>query len=479
MAQYTTLLQPSHDEYNIDGSEQIADDRAAYDMQAQKPFEADTLNTEIMTYRPSTANWEESNEIQVRIGCTDEHWLDLQSLRLHLDFVIKKKDGQDYTAVVKDQKTYITSNLIPMLFSKIDVELDHTKMMINNCNYGLASAMLRILNNSSKEADFLKTSEYYQSHLANPNTETYTTADTNDDIPEETEENYSWRWELIDVGLKVSVEMEIFHYFLQQPKKLPPAVKFALKFTRNKSEKIFNWHSDLDANPPIVSFLDFYVRMKRVRLDADATVQRLDSITSKNAVVDMPITRYTTQTITIPKLTYVNITPLLSGNIPRRLAIGFVRNEAVSDSGHKRFDSLYFEDLGIERLFIKYDNKVYPKEGGYTLDQNALEGRQKKMAHRKIYMEVMRTWRGTHFDSELTFDQWQTLYNLYTFDLTPNMKSYNSLNYEQMKMIGDLSLEIIFKDAPRNDYSLVMLCEYNNTLSIDMQSMTPIFDFSN
>ena len=49
---------------------------------------------------------------------------------------------------------------------------------------------------------------------------------------------------------------------------------------------------------------------------------------------------------------------------------------------------------------------------------------------------------------------------------------------DRMKMIGDLSLEIIFNRAPANQYTIVMLFEYNNTVSVDMQSMTPIFDFS-
>ena len=104
MAQYTTLLQPTQGEYDVNGSERIADDRAAYDMQAQKPFEADTLNTEIMTNRPFTSNWQDSNEIQVRIGCTDEHWLDLQSLRLHVDFIEYSSDEEVVKKPVRKRK---------------------------------------------------------------------------------------------------------------------------------------------------------------------------------------------------------------------------------------------------------------------------------------------------------------------------------------------------------------------------------------
>ena len=90
----------------------------------------------------------------------------------------------------------------------------------------------------------------------------------------------------------------------------------------------------------------------------------------------------------------------------------------------------------------------------------------------------MNTWRGDHMDADLTYDKWTNWYNLFTFDLTPNMKAHKSTNYDQMKLVGDLSLEVIFHNRPANDYSVVMLCEYHNTCSIDMSTMTPIFDFS-
>ena len=475
MAQYTTLLPPQRDYATMDGAEQIAEDKSTFDLQAQRPFEADTLNTEVVTYRPFTTGWENSNEIQVRVGCTDYHWLDLKSMKLFLKFKIKKRNDDEFTTDVKGFNSLMTSNFANMLFRKVNIEIDNTKELINNCDIGTATAMLRILNNSTKDTEFLENSEYYHPHDVNPNEEAPTDADAVAAAGKE----LSWRWELIKESLEISIEMDIFHYFTQQAKMLPPAVKFALKFLRNKPEKLFNWHTSVAAMHPIVQFTDFYVEIRRVRLDSEATVQRIDSITNKNATIDYDITRYTTHNIMFSPMTYVNIPSLVSGTIPRRIAIGFQRNEGVSDNGNAAFDSLYFENLGIERIFVKYDNKIYPKDGGYQLNQRASNERQRKIALRKVYLEVMRTWRGSHYDAELTFDRWLKYYNLYTFDLTPNMKAYNSQNYDQMKMIGDLSLEIIFKSAPTHQYTIVMLCEYNNTVSIDMQSMTPIFDFSN
>ena len=472
MAQYTTLLPPQRTSAIMDGSEQIAEDKSSFDLQAQRPFEADTLNTEIVQYKPYTTDWETGNEIQVRIPCTDYHWIDLKSMKLFLRFRITKLNSDAFAGDAHAIKSTMTSNFIGMFFKNINIDIDNSKRLINNCDVGLATAMLRILNNKKKDTETLQQSEYYQPHRSGPNIP-MPVADEIGDAPE----TVKWRWEIINGSPHIEIETDIFHYFTQQKKMLPPAVKFALVFLRNKPEKMFNWDATVNASHPIVTFDEFYVQLRRVRLDSEATVQRLDSITNKSSTIDYDITRYTTTRIIFSPMVYLSIPVLSSGTIARRIVIGFVRNEAVSDSGNSSFDSLYFENLDIENIFIKYDNKIYPKEGGYKINRRGNE-RQRKINLRRTYLEVMRTWKGSHEDSELTFDLWSQYYNLYTFDLTPNAKAYDSQNYDQMKMIGDLSLEVTFERAPQEQYSIIMLSEYNNTVSIDMQSMTPIFDFS-
>ena len=60
---------------------------------------------------------------------------------------------------------------------------------------------------------------------------------------------------------------------------------------------MFNWDNTVNATHPIVKFDEFYVQLRRVRLDSEATVQRLDSITNKSSTIDYDITRYTTTRI--------------------------------------------------------------------------------------------------------------------------------------------------------------------------------------
>ena len=100
------------------------------------------------------------------------------------------------------------------------------KELINSCDIDTATAMLRILNNSAKDTEFLKNSEYYHVHDVDPNGDAPTAADAVCDA----KEDVSWLWELINESLEICIEMNIFHYFTQQDKMFPPAVKFVLKF---------------------------------------------------------------------------------------------------------------------------------------------------------------------------------------------------------------------------------------------------------
>ena len=214
MAQYTTLLPPQRTSAIMDGSEQIAEDKALFDLQAQRPFEADTLNTEIVQYKPYTTDWETGNEIQVRVPCTDYHWIDLKSMKLFLKFRILKLNNAQFTGDVHAFKSIMTSNFIGMMFKNINIDIDNSKRLINNCDVGLATAMLRILNNTKKDTETLKDSEYYHPHTAPPNDPMPDDANGINDAPE----GVKWKWEIINESLQIEVETDIFHYFTQQKK---------------------------------------------------------------------------------------------------------------------------------------------------------------------------------------------------------------------------------------------------------------------
>ena len=117
----------------------------------------------------------------------------------------------------------MTSNFINILFSKVVVLLDNTKALVTNADRGLGTAMLRILNNTKRNADALNLTEYYQSHSVDLNATTFATAD-NDDIIEEDKAAYGWSRQLLPDSYLVTVETSIYHYFLQPIKMLPPAL---------------------------------------------------------------------------------------------------------------------------------------------------------------------------------------------------------------------------------------------------------------
>ena len=199
----------------IDSAMEMVEENAAFDMKMSRPFDSDTLNTEIVKYVPSTNGWETNNEIEIKIPATDYQWLKLSSIRLYITFKIHKRDDSDFSTEIKNQKTLITANFVPMLFKKVDVVIGNSTTLLNHADYGLTVAMLRLLNNTTYDSETLKLNEYYESFSAGPNMD-FITVD-NDDITNAVKEKSGWRWELLDNQEHV-VETDIFHYFLQQKK---------------------------------------------------------------------------------------------------------------------------------------------------------------------------------------------------------------------------------------------------------------------
>ena len=153
----------------IDGAMEMVEENAAFDMKMSRPFDSDTLNTEIVKYVPSTNGWETNNEIEIKIPATDYQWLKLSSIRLYITFKIHKRDDTDFSPEIKNQKTLITANFVPMLFKKVDVVIGNSTTLLNHADYGLTVAMLRLLNNTTYDSETLKLNEYYESFSANPN----------------------------------------------------------------------------------------------------------------------------------------------------------------------------------------------------------------------------------------------------------------------------------------------------------------------
>ena len=256
---------------------------------------------------------------------------------------------------------------------------------------------------------------------------------------------------------------------------LPPSIRLKLQFIRNTPEKLFRWDSSVPQ--PIIKFTNFYIELERVRLDPNVTMERIKEMTDDQNQIEYPINRYRTDRITFnARQKFTSVPAITQGVIPRRIVISFVQNEAASDQGSQAFDSLYFENLKIDQMELKYDNKSYPKEGGYKfLHQGST--RRRKLC-RTMYNLMRKEWNNEMNNLELDFDTWYDFANLYVFDMTPSKNAARSVNCDQVNLIGDVNLEITFETAATENYSICMLSEYNNMVYLQLPNLEPIFNFS-
>ena len=55
---------------------------------------------------------------------------------------------------------------------------------------------------------------------------------------------------------------------------------------------------------------------------------------------------------------------------------------------------------------------------------------------------------------------------------------HSSTNFEQTKLFGDLSMEVTFKERLPHTLTMVIFAEFQDIVSIDLMSMTPIMSFN-
>ena len=84
------------------------------------------------------------------------------------------------------------------------------------------------------------------------------------------------------------------------------------------------------------------------------------------------------------------------------------------------------------------------------------------------------TWK----NPSLSYEKWLNYYNIYCFDLSPNKSEHSSAIFEQTKLFEDLSMEVTFKGQLTHALTMVVFAEFQDIVSIDLMSMTPIVSFN-
>jgi hypothetical protein len=234
-----------------------------------------------------------------------------------------------------------------------------------------------------------------------------------------------------------------------------------IKFIRSKDSFCL-----MGDNPRIIKVVSAMLLVRRVRLSPSVAVAHAKALEIGSA--KYPIKRMVCKSTTIPTgLLDANQEKLFSGQIPTRLVIGLVDNEAFNGSYNR--NPFNFAHFNLSEISVYIDgqqgDRIRPLKLNFANDQ-FIEG------YITLFTGTGKINRNE--GNSIKPSEYNGGYALYAFDLTPDLSKGDHFNLIKQ---GDVRLSLKFAEALPRAVTVIAYAEFENVIEID-RARNILFNFS-
>jgi hypothetical protein len=247
----------------------------------------------------------------------------------------------------------------------------------------------------------------------------------------------------------------------QQDRYLLPGVDMSLKLTRSPSA----FHLMSDANDYKLVILDACIKIRRVKLSPGFELETIKKLNDGHKA-KYPLRRGIVHSFTVSNgMQSFNKENVLSGQLPRRLIIGMVRNNAYN--GLRNRNPYEFEHFNITSLVVSDGNQNFPSQP-YKLNFTT-------NTYMHAYHDLVTSLGIANSDKAVGFDrkQYKNGHVLFGFDLTADMSE--GAHVDPIRY-GNIRIEGNFSAALAQAVNVIVYAEYDNVMQID-RSRNVMCDF--
>ena len=392
-------------------------------------------------HRPVTALTDDS-PLEFQVTASPEEYLDLGRTKLHLKVKVTNVDGSNLAG---DAKVSTSNLLMHSLFSQVDCKLNETLVSPSVNTYPYKAYLEKLLSYDRASKESWMSAEFYHKD----------TVPINSHDPSDNDANRGLivRSRLIEKSKVVELIGRPHVDIFQQDRYLLPGIDMALRFTR--SPKAFHlMGADVKGFKTVIVEAALHVR--KVKINPTIALEHARTLDGgQNACYPLRRGIVTTFTIGTGSLS-CNKENLLSGQLPRRLVLGFVSNTAFN--GSSKQNPFNFQNLGLNFLTINAGSQQYPSQ----LMKPNFAGGEYTHAYNQLYqsLDIYNTSTGL----DINMDEFGKGYTLYGFDLTADM---GQGSYIDPIKYGSLRMEAHFDTAITAPMNVIVYAEYDNMLKID------------
>jgi hypothetical protein len=249
-----------------------------------------------------------------------------------------------------------------------------------------------------------------------------------------------------------------------QDKYLPSDCGIRVRLVRNKDA--FCLMSSQPNSLYKIHILDCKLYIRKVKLSPSVFLAHAKAFEQSNA--KYPIRRVICKTFTVPAGNLdCSQENLFAGQLPTRLVIGCVDNDAFNGSyGKNPFNFKHFNLTQIKVYLDGQQQHIKPLETNYAANQFV-----------NAYMSLY-SGTGKQQKDEGNFierSEYSGGYALYAFDLTPDMAEEGHFNLAKE---GSVRVDLKFSAALPNTINIIAYAEFENVIEID-RNRNVIFDYTN
>nr|XP_002123084.2 uncharacterized protein F54H12.2-like [Ciona intestinalis] len=380
----------------------------------------------------------DSGTVEFLISGTKEHYIDLANSYLHIEVKIVNADG---TNLANDATVVPTNNFFHSLWSQVMMSLNNRDVTSSSSTYPYRSYIENLLTfGPDAKATHLTGSLFYKDtpqHM---------------DAIDDTNTGATLRKAFCAGSRVIDMQGKLHLDLMFQQRYLLNEVDVKLKLTRSKDT-----FATIRPAGFKVKITQASLHVRKLKISSSVQLGHITAL--DRGLCKYPITRVEMKTITIPggnqSISHEN---LFLGQLPKRVIIGFVDNDAFNGIHNK--NPFNFKHYNLTSLALHSNGRQIPSK---ELTPNFTDG-----LYIRSYMTLF-TGLGKFYADEgngISRSDYPHGYTLFAFNLTPDLA--DGTHFDLIKS-GDLSLEAKFGNALTNSVNIIIYAEFQNLIQIDRE----------
>ena len=415
------------------------------------PYTQTVITDNYNVYCGPQSTISEHAPLTFEIPGSEADFTDLSNTFLKLRLKVTTAAGEDVTDANAPALS-LSNNVLNTLFSQVDVTLNDTLVSQSSNLHGYRAYVENLLSYTSlAKKSFLKVEGFCPDtagHFDNP-------AQNGGHA-----ERRKWITDGKELELLGRIHSDLFHTDLL----IPNGVTIKLTLTPAKTTFVLTSH---DAQPPdfALQITHASLEVRKVKL-APKEQLRIEQALVKTGL-QLPLTHSTVKSFAIPSgVSQFDIENLVSGQIPSRILLGLVSDEALNGTLSKNPFKFDHYDLNFLALHV----------GGRQLPARPLQPDFGKGEFLDCYTTLFSNLGGYGASNhDLTTADYIGGNTLYCFNLTPD--GGDGVSHLSPRTAGQVRASLHFARNLPSTAALFVYCQYDNILTID-RYRNVVFDFA-